>query len=107
MRVSWLEADLDNVDREFERTQEAVVRAKTNLNMALQGLEARLETYTDRLRAEVEKMKDDHKAELTALRKETDDEIGGNRKIMTGVLLSTLGTAIAIVAAVLTMRGGG
>ncbi len=36
----------------------------------------------------------------------TTDEIAGNRKVMVGVLISTLSVAIAIVAQVLIMRGG-
>lgn len=106
MRVSWLEADLDNVDREFTRTAEAVTHAKTNLNMALKGLEARLESNTDKLQARVEKMEDEHKAELAAVKKETAEEISGNRKILTGLLLTMLGTAIAMIATVMTVRGG-
>ncbi len=106
MRVSWLEADLDRVDERFTETAGAVQHAKGNLTVALQGLEQRLETYTDKLEAKVERIERETDTRIDALAKSTSDEIGGNRRVLVGVLVSTLSVAIAIVAQVLVMRGG-
>ena len=64
VRVSWLESDLDRVDEKFVEAAGNVVHAKTNLNTALQGLEHRLETYTDKLESKVERIEADHVIEI-------------------------------------------
>lgn len=98
---------MDRVDAEFLRTEGAVIHAKTNLTTALQGLERRLEQHTDKLETKVERIERETDARVEALAKSTSEEIAGNRKVMVGVLISTLSVAIAIVAQVLLMRGGG
>lgn len=83
-RVRYLEDDLD-------RVEERIGHNRANSDMAFQGISRRIDDIDD---------------EFKAYRKETSDEVAGNRKVMVGVLISTLSVAIAIVAQVLIMRGG-
>lgn len=96
VRVSWLEEDMDRVDKHFEETTGQIIHKATNLNTALKGLSAQF----DQFRAE-------HKAEMKELREETAEEIGGNRKLMTGLLVSMLLAAVSFATVIITMRGGG
>ena len=107
VRVSWLESDLDRVDEEFTRTKEAVTHAKTNLNMALQGLEIRVKEHTNKLESKLDQIVHEHKAEMRELEDKTSTEVGGNRKLMTGLLVSMLLAAVSFISVVITMRGGG
>lgn len=71
------EDDLDRVDQRFE------------------SADVKFETRTDRLEAKVDRVEDAAEA-----------EVAGLRKVLVGVLVSTLTLAIAIVAQVLIARGG-
>lgn len=106
MRVSWLEADLDRVDERFTETAGKVDHAKGNLTVVLQGLERRLESETNKLETKVERIERETDAKINAIAAKATEEIAGNRRVMVGVLVSTLSVAIAIVAQVLIMRGG-
>lgn len=91
VRISWLEEDMDRVDKQFTEVDKKIEHKHGNSTAAIQLLSNQLE----RLDAKV-----DRKAE------EADEKVDGNRKILVGVLISTLSVAIAIVAQVLIMRGG-
>lgn len=106
VRVSWLEADLDRVDERFTETAGRIDHTRNNSTMALKGLETRLELYTDKLETKVERIERETDHRIDSLAKSTSEEIAGNRKVMVGVLISTLSVAIAIVAQVVIMRGG-
>jgi hypothetical protein len=95
VRIRMAEDDLDRVDQRFEQAEIALKHAKSNLDYALKGLDTKYETRTDRLEQKVERIGAD-----------AEEEIAGNRKVLVGVLVSTLAVAITIVAQVLIMRGG-
>ena len=86
------EDDLDRVDQRFDETVGKIEHKATNLDMAIRGHAARVDKLDEKI---------DHVADKAA------EEIAGNRRVMVGVLVSTLSVAIAIVAQVLIMRGGG
>lgn len=96
VRIRMAEDDLDRVDEKFGQVDEKINHKAANLDIAIRGVASQVKSLDDELTQKYEK-----------LETKTAEEIGGNRKIMVGVLLSALGTAIAIVAAVLTVRGGG
>lgn len=85
------EDDLDRIDREFVELGGKIEHKANNNTMAIRGVVDRV----DKLETKIEKIGD-----------EAAEEIAGNRKVMVGVLVSTLSVAIAIVAQVLIMRGG-
>lgn len=95
VRTRMVEDDLDRVDQQFAQADTALKHAKANLDMALKGLDVKYEVRTDRLEAKFEKLEED-----------VEVKVDGNRRVMVGVLISTLSVAIAIVAQVLLMRGG-
>jgi hypothetical protein len=107
VRIRMAEDDLDRVDVRFEDMDGAIKHARGNVEMLAKAVEAKHDMQLDKLESKVDRLEAKREVEMDELRKSTSEEIGGNRKVMVGVLLSTLGTAIAIVAAVLTMRGGG
>lgn len=84
VRIRMAEDDLDRVDREFVETVGKIEHAKGNWRVVADDLARKFEK----------------------LETETETKVDGNRKIMVGVLVSTLSVAIAIVAQVLLMRGG-
>lgn len=89
------EDDLDRVDQRFESADVALKHAKTNLDFSQKAMDVKFETRTDRLEAKVDRVEDAAEA-----------EVAGLRKVLVGVLVSTLTLAIAIVAQVLIARGG-
>lgn len=91
VRVSLLEDDLDRVDHRFEETTGKIEHKASNADMAIKGLGLRVDKLTDKFEAFEEKV---------------EEKVDGNRRVMVGVLISTLSVAIAIVAQVLIMRGG-
>lgn len=91
VRVRMAEDDLDRVDQRFTELDGKIEHKANNNTMAIRGVVDRV----DKLEARIEKVGD-----------EAAEEIAGNRKVMVGVLISTLSVAIAIVAQVLIMRGG-
>jgi predicted nucleic acid-binding Zn-ribbon protein len=91
IRARMAEDDLDRVDVRFTELDGKIEHKANNNTMAIRGVSDRV----DRLETKIEQASD--KAEA---------EIAGNRKVMVGVLISTLSVAIAIVAQVLIMRGG-
>jgi len=91
VRLHMAEDDLDRIDREFVEVDGKIEHKANNLTMAIRGVVDRV----DKLETKIEKIGD-----------EAAEEIAGNRKVMVGVLISTLSVAIAIVAQVLIMRGG-
>lgn len=107
VRIRMAEDDLDRVDQRFVDTDGKIQHKATNLDMAVRGVADLVQRRTGELEAQFKEYRKESEAKYEALETKTSDEIGGNRKVMVGVLLSTLGTAIAIVAAVLTMRSGG
>lgn len=90
-RIRYLEDDMDRVDDKFEEVVGKIEHKANNNAVAIRGIHDK----TERLEAKIEKVAD-----------EASEEIAGNRKVMVGVLISTLSVAIAIVAQVLIMRGG-
>ena len=91
VRIRMAEDDLDRVDRQLEELPGVVKHARGNLEVLIQNVDRK----TDRLEAKFEKLEED-----------IEVKVDGNRKVMVGVLISTLSVAIAIVAQVLIMRGG-
>ena len=91
VRIRMAEDDLDRHEREFGETVGKIEHAKGNLRVAIEGTDRKV----DRLEAKFEKLEED-----------IEVKVDGNRKVMVGVLISTLSVAIAIVAQVLIMRGG-
>lgn len=90
------EDDLDRVDRRFEDVTGQIIHKATNLDTAIRGLAAQFEIA-----------KQEHKAEMKELREDTEAETSGNRKLMTGMLVSMLFAAVSFISVLLTIRGGG
>lgn len=91
VRIFLLEEDMDRVDQRFEETIGKIEHKANNADMAARGLSLRVDKLTDKFEAFEEKV---------------EEKVDGNRRVMVGVLISTLSVAIAIVAQVLVMRGG-
>lgn len=85
------EDDLDRVDSKFADTVGKIEHKATNADMAIRGLGLRVDKLDEKFDKFEEKV---------------EEKVDGNRKVMVGVLISTLSVAIAIVAQVLIMRGG-
>lgn len=92
IRIRYLEDDMDRMDGRFVELDGKIEHKANNNTMAIRGISEK----ADRLEAKIEKVAD-----------EAAEEIAGNRKVLVGVLVSTLAVAITIVAQVLIMRGGG
>ena len=96
------EDDLDRVDRQFTQADEAIKHARGNVELQVQATDRKHDERAGRMERSIL----DLRGEFRVLEQETEDKVDGNRKIMVGVLVSTLSVAIAIVAQVLIMRGG-
>lgn len=95
VRIRMAEDDLDRVDQRFEQADVALKHAKGNQDFALKAMDAKYEVRFDRMDVRIEKFET-----------ETEGKVDSNRRILVGVLVSTLSVAIAITVQVLVMRGG-
>lgn len=103
VRIRMAEDDLDRVDQRFETADAALKHARGNVEIQVQATDRKHEVRADRIEQNVERLG----TKFEQLENEIDEKVDGNRKVMVGVLISTLSVAIAIVAQVLIMRGGG
>lgn len=96
VRIRMAEDDLDRMD-------EKVAHNRNNADMAMKGLDLKFDRAITIVADDFAKLE----TKFDQLEEKTETKVDGSRKVMVGVLISTLSVAIAIVAQVLVMRGGG